>query len=252
MKHLALSWAEDRTDDLKDIDFIFHVALNAVETNENIEDIMVEQHKGLKGNDVQPNEIRAILGNQTKKKIVILLDGYDEYKHGTNSDIDHALTKEYLRNCMIILTSRESEHLEMVRDCTDTEYEITGFDQQGIEDYGTKYLGSQEKCRELLEKTEEREISKPFHDYGILHIPIFLEMICFLFLKGVLVLKGKTAILSEVVERCPDWESIRKTGKKHVKSANDAILKLGRLALKGLQQKQFKQIFTKVSDYCFS
>ena len=93
MKHLALSWAEDPAEDLKDIDFIFHVALNAVETNENIEDIMIEQHKGLKGNDVQPEEIRTILRNQTKRKIVLLLDGYDEYKYGTNSDIDHGIDK---------------------------------------------------------------------------------------------------------------------------------------------------------------
>ena len=40
-----------------------------------------------------------------------------------------------------------------------------------------------------------------------------------------------------------------KTGKKSVKSANDAILKLGRLALKGLQQKHVKQTFTKAREY---
>lgn len=176
------------------------------------------------------------------------MDGYDEYKHTTNDDIDHALTKEFLRNCMLILTSRESEHLFDVRKCTDTEYEIAGFDEKGIKDYATKYLDSQEKCQELLENTKERGISKQSGDYGILYIPIFLEMICFMFQKGILVLKGKTAILSEVVARCPDWESIRNNGKKRVKSANDAILKLGRLALKGLQQKHVKQKFTKARD----
>ena len=61
----------------------------------------------------------------------------------TNSDIDHVITKEYLRNCLIILSSRETQVLREIRENIDTEVEITGFDNEGVEKYGNSVLG---KC----------------------------------------------------------------------------------------------------------
>ena len=107
MKHLSLSWADNSIDNIKDIDFTFHVSLDMVQNDDDLENIIVQQHKGLKGNDVQPAEIKAILRNQAKKKIVIILDGHDEYQPGTNSDIDHLIKREYLRNCGIVLSSQK-------------------------------------------------------------------------------------------------------------------------------------------------
>ena len=244
MKHLSLIWANDSVEDLKPIDFVFHIPLGKVENDTDIENIIVQQHKGLKGNDVQPEEIKSILQNRGKMKVVIILDGHDEYQPGTNSDIDHFIKKEYLRNCGIVLSSRETDHLPEIREYMDTEVEIIGFDKHGVEEYATRYLESEMKCQELLQKTGESKTK----NYGILHIPIFLQMICVLFKKDGFseIMKGTTAILSEVVNRCPNWESIRKTGKRRTKSAVDAILRLGRLALKGLQRDHYQQTFTKV------
>ena len=243
MKQVSLSWAND---EFKNIDFIFHISLSMVDNDDDIESIIVQQHKGLKGNGVQPAEIKEILLNHRKMKVIIILDGHDEYEPGTNSDIDYFITKEYLRNCGFVLSSRETDHLPKIREHMDTEVEITGFDEHGVKEYATKYLGSS-KCDELLQKTERGKTKNPSLNYGILHIPIFLNMICTLFLNDGLaeVLKGTTAILSEVVDRCPNWESIRKR-KKPINKATDAILRLGRLALKGLQQERHQQIFTKV------
>ena len=180
-----------------------------------------------------------------KKKIVIILDGHDEYQPGTNSDIDHLIKREYLRNCGIVLSSRQTDRLPEIREYMGTEMEIKGFDEDGVKGYATRYLGSKQKCQELLQKTGK---GKAKND-GILHIPIFLQMICVLFNDDGFsdILKGLTAILSEVVSRCPNWESIRKTGKKRIDGATDAILKLGRLALKGLQRDRHQQAFTKVN-----
>ena len=245
MKHLSLSWADNSIDNIKDIDFTFHVSLDMVQNDDDLENIIVQQHKGLKGNDVQPAEIKAILRNQAKKKIVIILDGHDEYQPGTNSDIDHLIKREYLRNCGIVLSSRETDRLPEIREYMDTEMEIKGFDEDGVKKYASRYLGSKQKCQELLQKTWKTETK----NYGILHIPIFLQMICVLFNDDGFsdILKGPTAILSEVVSRCPNWESIRKRGKKRMDSATDAILKLGRLAIKGLQRDRHQQTFTKVN-----
>ena len=150
MKHLSLTWANNSAEDLTAIDFIFHVSLSKVENDNDLENIIVQQHKGLKGNGVQPAEIKAILQNRGKMKVVIILDGHDEYQPGTNSDIDYFIKKEYLRNCGIVLSSRETDRLPEIREYMDTEVEITGFDEDGVKEYATRYLESEQKCHQLL------------------------------------------------------------------------------------------------------
>ena len=246
MKHLEKIWADGSAVELHNIDFIFHVALNMVQSDEDIENIIVAQHKGLKGNGVQPAEIKSIIGVSSNQRVIIVLDGHDEYKPKTNSDIDHAITKEYLRNCLIIVSSRETEILQKLRTSVDTEVEITGFDKDGVEKYAEKYLESSDKCKELLEKAEACEINNSLFDYGILHIPIFLNMICVLFKLDNPILIGKISVLSAIVERCLDWETLRKEGKKRINDAKAVIMKLGKLALDGLLREQPKQKFSKV------
>ena len=252
MKHLEKIWADGSAPELQNIGFIFHVALNDVHFDEDIENIIVEQHKGLKGNGVQPAEIKTILRGPSSQRVVIIYDGHDEYKRGTNSDIDNSITKDYLRTCMIILSSRETELLAQIREHVNTEVEITGFDKQGVKEYATRYLESSERCEQLLEKAEACEINSSMFDYGILHIPIFLNMICVLFKCNISILKGKIAVLSAIVERCPDWEAIRKSGKKRMNDATkDVIVKLGKLSLDGLLQEQPKLSFTKVCFFVY-
>ena len=210
MKYLAMTWADRSRDELNVIDFVFHISLKKVQKNQNIEQIIIDQHPGLKDKDVQPSEIKWILQRCTKKKTVVLLDGHDEYSPGTNFDIDNMITKRYLRNCGIILTSREKEPLRQVREYMDTEIEIMGFDEQGIHEYATKLLKKPEKCKKLMVAAEQCKLKDNAADYGILHIPIFLQMVCFLFEKGASVLTGKVAVLSAIIERCVNFESFPK------------------------------------------
>ena len=255
MKHLSLTWTEGTAEVLKKFHFIFHLALKDVQKDLSIEELIVKQHKGLKGNNVHPREIKAIMAEQAKQKVLIILDGHDEYKRG-NEDIDDAIKRDCLRNCWIIVTSRETEELAEIRQYMDAEAKITGFDASGVEEYATKYLGSKEKCDELLRVAEDSEIIQREYnededdddntDYGILSIPIMLHMICCLFLRKASLPRLKTGILSAIAERCIDWETIRNTGKKRVQTVERAIVKLGKLAMKGLQQKHLQQSFDKV------
>ena len=244
-KHFAISWAKSSADELQDIDFVFYIALKAVKSNDDIEKIVIAQHKGLKGNNVQPDEIRRLLHNFTKQRIAILLDGYDEYRPGTNDDIDKVITKDYLWNCTVLVTSRDTKGLRELRNSMDTEIEIIGFDKEGVEDYATKFLGGPEESDELLANAEACDINNRLVNYGILHIPIFLHMICSLFKSGILIMKGKVAVISAIVERCLNYESIRKTEKKRMNDGAKVITNLGQLALKGLQKEQF--VFKEVS-----
>ena len=48
-------------DQLKEFDLVFYLALNVVSKDENIEDIIIKQHKVVKENNVHPKEVKAIV-----------------------------------------------------------------------------------------------------------------------------------------------------------------------------------------------
>ena len=112
MKQLGLSWVDGTVNELNKFDFVFHVDLKDIKKKAKLEEIIVDQHKGLNCNGVHPAEVKEILQG---KRVLLLFDGYDEYHDGTNADIDKAIIKSYLRNCWIITTSRETTQLSKIR-----------------------------------------------------------------------------------------------------------------------------------------
>ena len=256
MKYLAWSWADGSAQDLQKFDFIFHIELKAAKKHMSIEELIIRQHAVLNAMKVDPQEIKAIIEGHQNQKVLLILDGHDEYKRG-NKEIDDALKKMCLRKCWVVVTSRESEELQAVRQYVDAEAKIIGFDEQGIYEYMNKYLGSSEKCEELLRMAENSALIRREYDqridgfkggdYGILRIPILLHMICVLFIRRRVSLpRSKTGILSAIAERCVNWEAIRKTGKKRRNVLENALFRLGKLALEGLMREELQQSFDKV------
>ena len=70
-----------------------------------------------------------------RRKIFLLIDGYDEYRRGINADIDKTIAKDLHRNCLIVLTSRETEELPVIREYMDSEAKILGFSEANMEEY---------------------------------------------------------------------------------------------------------------------
>ena len=76
MKQLGLSWVDGIVNELKKFDFVFHVDLKEIKKKAKLEEIIVDQHKGLNCNGVHRAEVKEIL---QRKRVLLLFDGYDEY-----------------------------------------------------------------------------------------------------------------------------------------------------------------------------
>ncbi len=235
---------------LKQFDVVFHIALKFVKNNEALETIIVKQHKGLSRQKVSSDKLAEITRGETQLKVLLMLDGYDEYTPGTNSDIDKAITKDSFSNCCILLTSRDTKELKKCRPYMDVEAEITGFDLTNVEEYITKYMESTTDCKQLMEIVHNSKLVSD-QDYGIMEIPIFLHMICVLYQRKVSLPKTKTGVISAIVERCPDWEEMRKSEKETDAEMkvllDDALILLGKLCWEKLQQGNKDLIFAQVS-----
>ena len=117
---LAMDWAEDKYPTvLQQFDFVFLVALKNVNKNIPLEEIILYQHGRLRNMGVSKEQIKSFI--QTKK-VLILFDGYDEYRKGTNTDIDNTIT-DSLGSCFILVTSRPGDYMKKPdRDQMDEKY----------------------------------------------------------------------------------------------------------------------------------
>ena len=155
LKHIAQGWANGTTDELKQFDLVFCLVLTPDLKNQRIEDIIVDQHKDLRKNKVEPKEIKTAIEGSPGRKVLLLLDGYDLYvindpgqeqekdEEKTLGDIDNIIRKKHLENCWVILTSTETKRLSKITEYLDAEARLAGFSFDEISDYKTKYLG---KC----------------------------------------------------------------------------------------------------------
>ena len=246
MKYLAVSWADGTSEELKKFDFVFHISLKHVKDDRSIENVIIAQHNGLKANEVRSEELKIVL---KERKVLLLVDGHDEYKPGCNTDIDNTIRKEKLWNCWVIVTSRETEEIRELKQYMDAEVEINGFDIHAVKEFITRFVGNEKDSIEL-----QLEI---YQNYGlvfyswILHIPILLNMFCVLWKYKVKFTKSRTGIIQAMVDRCMKRESIRIRGVKAMKNAEEAFSKLGQLAWQALNEPNIRLIFEKVGQQIY-
>ena len=173
MAMLAMDWAEDRAPpELQQFDFVFLITLKNVSKNIPLEEIILQQHGRMREMGVSNDQIKSFI---KKKKVLILLDGYDEYRKGTNTDIDNAVT-DTLGSCFLLVTSRPGDYMKKPdRDQMDGEMQITGFSDEAVKECSTKYLENEQRSEDFQHKCRQSGIRE------LLHISIVLLMLCVLY-----------------------------------------------------------------------
>ena len=266
MAMLAMDWAEDDTlaeptvkkaksdrsteCGLNAFDFVFLIQLSKVDSNIPLEEVIIKQHSRLKSKNVPRDQISTIL---QKKKVLLLFDGYDEYKKGTNSAIDDAITNT-IGNCFVIITSRPGDYMDKVDvDQMDGVIQITGLSKENIEKCATGYLQSllaldsdkkkvDNACMNLIEQARKVGIDE------LLRIPIILLMVCVLYSNEQSLPDTKTNIVWAIIKMCMDRSTLRLFGKKSgdIENIGEMLVILGELSWFALQRKTKQLLINKV------
>ena len=237
---LAMDWAEDRApSELQQFDFVFLVALKNVNKNIPLEEIILQQHGRMRNMGVSKEQIKSFI---QKKKVIILLDGYDEYKKGTNTDIDSAIT-DTLGDCFILVTSRPGDYMKKPdRDQMNGEVQITGFSDEAVKEGSTKYLGNKKRSKDFQDKCWESGIR------GLLRIPIVLLMLCVLYHAKETLPKRKTDIVFGIIKM---YINRAKKRFPQIKDFEELLYKLGKLSWEALQGNTKQLLISKVSKTVF-
>ena len=203
-------------------------------------EIIKKQHDGLK--QVANQYIKSILEGETNHKVLLMLDGYDEYKLGTNDDIDEAI-ESGKGNCFLILTSRPGDYLsKSIRDKMDGEIVIEGFSEENIQVCSTNYLKNHEMSEEMLKQAKATGL------YALLHIPIILVMTVVVFVQKNSLPKTKTEIYKTIFQLIVDRTTLKTFGDKSadISKLEDLLYTLGEFSWKALQDDVQQLLLKKV------
>ena len=168
VKKLALDWAElsledetadDKTVALKKFELFVAVNLKEVSKHQSLKDVIscsnifAEEDKSM-----TDGLLKYITDNQDK--VLLVFDGYDEYRCGRYSDIFKIFKGDKLRDCCVLITSRisKADDLRESRVLKVLCAEILGFSVGDISSYTRRKLGSKKDAENLLAHLREKDL----------------------------------------------------------------------------------------------
>ncbi|XP_035691621.1 NACHT, LRR and PYD domains-containing protein 12-like [Branchiostoma floridae] len=250
---LALDWAEGRSSVLEKYDLVFPIALRKVGESQSLTNCIFDQ---LLPEDVpfQESDLETYLkGND---RVLIILDGFDEWVIHEGHDVTKLLTGKIFRDCCLLVTTRPSHTSQLHRLMRaymrpDTQVEITGFSQDNIRTYVHRFFtGDEAKAAALVSKMDSSLIPT-----GILATPILLLLTCMMWEeKQDLVFGGRIfPLYDELVSFTIRRHCVRNnvgSDKGIPDSIRDAFLCAGALAFNGLIENRLVYSKDDVVKYC--
>ena len=238
VKKLAVDWAElDGTttgDQQKDIlnkfELLVVVNLKEVSKCQSLKDVIsCSSIFARKDKHLTDSLLNYISNNEDK--VLLVFDGYDEYRCGSNSEIYEVFRGNELRNCCVLITTRISK-ADDLRAFKDMHAEITGFSEEDRKAFMRKMLGGETEARELRQHLFWQKLT------DLAKVPLLLLFFCTLWKKGKSKSfpESKTKLYLAIVQYVLDYNQGKdcpaRFGKVH--DFEDVLAEIGKVALECL------------------
>ena len=170
-KRTAFDWAKQRKGILKKFDVVLLIKLRDVCDLKDICDV-IRASKLLAGEEVVSVDdvYKYVLDNQ--EKVLLILDGYDEYFCTGESPVLEIWKGARLTDVHVIITTRK-EKADKLRAGKQVQFEINGFKSEDqVRAFVSKVLGDEEKVEEFVAYLHQRDLK------DLAEIPLLLLMLC--------------------------------------------------------------------------
>ena len=250
VKKLLVDWVEvnKKTGDekaavLKNFELVVAVNLKEVSKRQSLKDVISFSNVFAKEDKYMTEGLVDYIANN-QEKVLLIFDGYDEYRCGCNSEIYEIFNGKSLRNCRVLITTRISKADEL-RGGEDLQAEIRGFSEVDRNDFIRRFLREHEvsNFRKHLYERKLNELAK---------VPLLLLFLCTLWKKGQAKRfpKTKTKLYLDIIEFVLNHSHSKQSSPRYVEVASfkDILSEMGKVALQGLLNDDHLFEYSQLSD----
>ena len=255
VKKLLVDWVEvnKKTGDeqatvLKNFELVVAVNLKEVSKCQSLKEVIRLSNVFAKEDKYMTEGLVDYISNN-QEKVLLIFDGYDEYRIGRNSEIYEIFSGNSLRSCCVLITtriSRADELREGAAGMKDALYaEITGFSEVDRKDFMRRFLDSEEvsNLQDHLKRRKLDELAK---------VPLLLLFFCTFWKRGQSkhFPKTKTSLYMAIVQFILDHSQSNQSPPKYdeVASFKEILSEIGKVALQGLLKDDHLFEYSQLSD----
>ena len=167
-----------------------------------------------------------------QEKVLLVFDGYDEYRCGIDSEIYEIFMGMKLRNCCVLITTRISKADDLLGEFKAVHAEITGFSEEERRAFMCEMLGSETEADQLERHLGEEGL------FELARVPLLLLFFCTLWKKGKMnsFPETKTKLYYAIVQYVLDHNQ-GKSSPAHfhkIGKYEDILVEIGKVALECL------------------
>ena len=250
VKKLLVDWVEvnkgtgdEQAAVLKNFELVVAVNLKEVSKCQSLRDVIRKSNVFAKEDKYMTEGLVDYISNN-QEKVLLIFDGYDEYRCGCNSEIYEIFNGKSLRNCRVLITTRISKADEL-RGREDLHAEITGFSEVDREEFMQGFLDSEEvsNLQDHLKRRKLDELAK---------VPLLLLFFCTLWKRGQSkhFPKTKTSLYMAIVQFILDHSQSKQSLPQYdeVASFKEILSEIGKIALQGLLKDDHLFEYSQLSD----
>ena len=239
VKKLAVDWAEldgattgdQQKDILKKFELLVVVNLKEVSKCQSLKDVISCSSIFARKDKYLTDSLLNYISNN-EDKVLLVFDGYDEYRCGNKSEIYDIFRGNELRNCYVLITTRISKVDELLASRVNMQAEITGFSQEDRQAFMSRILGGKVEAMRLGAHLARKNL------VDLAKVPLLLLFFCTLWKKGNSnsFTESKTKLYLAMVQYVLDYNQGKdcpaRFGKVH--DFKDVLAEIGKVALECL------------------
>ena len=250
VKKLLVDWVEvnketgdGQTSVLKNFELVVAVNLKEVSKCQSLEDVIRMSNVFAKEDKYMTDGLIDYITNN-QEKVLLIFDGYDEYRSGCSSEIYEIFRGSSLRGCCVLITTRISKADEL-RGLEDLHAEITGFSEVDRRDFIRRFLADDE-ASDLYGHLLDRNLQE------LTKVPLLLLFFCTLWKRGQSKVfpKSKTELYTYIIQFIINHSHIKRSPPHYVnlQSSKEILSEIGKVALQGLLNDDHLFEYSQLSD----
>ena len=250
VKKLLVDWVEvnketgdEQTSVLKNFELVVAVNLKEVSKCQSLEDVIRMSNVFAREDKYMTDGLIDYITNN-QEKVLLIFDGYDEYRSGCSSEIYEIFRGRSLRSCCVLITTRISKADEL-QGGEDLHAEITGFSEVDRKTFMLRFLTDDEMYHLFghLNMRNLQELAK---------IPLLLLFFCTLWKRGQAKVfpKSKTELYTNIIQFIINHNYRKQSPPRYVnlQSSKEILSEIGKVALQGLLNDDHLFEYSQLTD----